>query len=56
MPGSGLQTLGTCIFTYAGSVQVGVMADAGVVPDPEVLLAAFEDEVAALVRLADPAG
>jgi hypothetical protein len=29
------------------------MADAGVVHDPEELLAAFEDEVAALVRLAE---
>ncbi|GAB3433573.1 wax ester/triacylglycerol synthase family O-acyltransferase [Phycicoccus ginsengisoli] len=53
VPGSGRQTLGTCIFTYAGSVQVGLMADAALVPDPEALLAAFEDEAAALVRLAD---
>jgi hypothetical protein len=52
VPGSGHHTLGTCIFTYAGSVQVGLMADAAVVPDPETLLAAFEDEAAALVRLA----
>ena len=52
VPGSGRQTLGTCIFTYAGTVQVGVMADAAVVQHPEALLEAFEDEVAALVRLA----
>jgi WS/DGAT/MGAT family acyltransferase len=52
VPGSGRHTLGTCIFTYAGNVQVGLMADAAVVPDPEVLLAAFEDEATALVRLA----
>ncbi|KRE58629.1 wax ester/triacylglycerol synthase family O-acyltransferase [Phycicoccus sp. Soil748] len=52
VPGSGRQTLGTCIFTYAGNVQVGIMADAAVVHDPEALLAAFEDEAAALVRLA----
>ena len=52
VPGSGHHTLGTCIFTYAGTVRVGLMADAGVVHDPEELLAAFEDEVAALVRLA----
>jgi WS/DGAT/MGAT family acyltransferase len=53
VPGSGRHVLGTCIFTYAGSVRVGLMADAAVVHDPEALLAAFEDEVAALVRLAD---
>jgi diacylglycerol O-acyltransferase len=53
VPGSGRHVLGTCIFTYAGSVRVGLMADAAVVHDPETLLAAFEDEVAALVRLAD---
>ena len=53
VPGSGHHTLGTCIFTYAGTVRVGLMADAGVVHDPEALLAAFEDEVAALVRLAE---
>jgi WS/DGAT/MGAT family acyltransferase len=52
VPGSGRHTLGTCIFTYAGTVQVGLMADAGMVRDPEGLLAAFEDEASALVRLA----
>ena len=52
VPGSGHHTLGTCIFPYAGTGRVGLMADAGVVHDPEELLAAFEDEVAALVRLA----
>jgi hypothetical protein len=52
VPGSGRHTLGTCIFTYAGTVRVGLMADTAVVKDPGSLLAAFEDEVAALVRLA----
>ena len=51
VPGSGSQTVGVCIFTYAGSVRVGFMVDAGVVPEPQTLLAAFEDEVEALVRL-----
>jgi WS/DGAT/MGAT family acyltransferase len=51
VPGSGTQTVGVCIFTYAGTVRVGFMVDAGVVPDPEALLVAFEDEVDALVRL-----
>ncbi len=51
VPGSGTQTVGVCIFTYAGTVRVGFMVDAGVVPDPQALLVAFEDEVDALVRL-----
>ena len=52
VPGSGRHTLGTCIFTYAGRVQVGLMADAAVVPNPRALVAAFEDEAAALVAMA----
>ncbi len=51
VPGSGTQTVGVCIFTYAGTVRVGFMVDVGVVPDPQALLVAFEDEVDALVRL-----
>jgi diacylglycerol O-acyltransferase / wax synthase len=51
VPGSGTHTVGVCIFTYAGSVRVGFMVDAGVVPEPQSLLVAFEDEVEALVRL-----
>jgi WS/DGAT/MGAT family acyltransferase len=51
VPGSGTHTVGVCIFTYAGTVRVGFMVDVGVVPDPASLLAAFEDELEALVRL-----
>lgn len=51
VPGSGRQTLGICIFTYAGTVQVGFLSDTSVVPDPERLLAAFEDELDLLVHL-----
>lgn len=51
VPGSGRQTLGICIFTYAGTVQVGFMSDQSVIPDPERLLAAFEDELTRLVEL-----
>ncbi|MDV3221364.1 WS/DGAT domain-containing protein [Intrasporangium sp.] len=54
VPGSGRQTLGVCIFTYAGTVRVGFMCDAEVVPDPERLLAAFEDELDHIVHLARP--
>ena len=56
VPGSGTQTVGVCIFTYAGTVRIGFMVDAGVVPDPASLLVAFEDEVEALVRLGSSDG
>ena len=52
VPGSGRHTLGFCIVTYADAVRIGIMADESVVPDPESLLAALEDEVALLVRSA----
>ncbi len=48
VPGSGDQTLGTCIFTYAGTVRVGFKTDTTVIPDPERILVAFHDEIDAL--------
>ena len=45
VPGSGDQTLGTCIFTYAGTVRVGFKTDTSVIPDPERILDAFHDEM-----------
>jgi hypothetical protein len=54
VPGSGRQTLGVCIFTYAGTVRVGFMTDATIVPDPERLLAAFEDELDHIVHIGRP--
>lgn len=48
VPGSGDQTLGTCIFTYAGTVRVGFKTDSRVIPDPERILDAFHDEIEAL--------
>ena len=53
VPGSGTHTLGVCIFTYAGTVRVGVLTDAGLVPDPERLVAAFETEIDLLESLAE---
>lgn len=50
VPGTGHQTLGTCIFSYAGDVFVGFKVDAAVVPDPARIAEAFADEVDALVR------
>jgi diacylglycerol O-acyltransferase / wax synthase len=40
--------LGISILSYAGSVQVGILADAGLVPDPELLAGAFDAEFAQL--------
>ena len=54
VPGSGRHTVGVCIFTYAGAVRVGFKTDAGVVPDPERLLAAFEDELDHIVHIGRP--
>ncbi|MEN8705841.1 MAG: wax ester/triacylglycerol synthase family O-acyltransferase [Nocardioides marinisabuli] len=50
VPGSGDQTLGTCIFTYAGTVRVGFKADTRVIPDPEKILEAFHTELDDLAR------
>jgi hypothetical protein len=52
VPGSGRQTVGVCIFSYEGAVRVGFKVDAGVVPDPEKLVQAFDDEMDLLLRLA----
>ena len=54
VPGSGTHTVGVSIFTYAGTVRVGVVTDAALVPDPERLVAAFETELQQLVSLAVP--
>ena len=51
VPGSGRHTLGFCIVTYNGAVRLGIMADQSVVPDPEELLVALEEEIALLVRV-----
>jgi hypothetical protein len=42
--------LGVSIFSYAGAMVVGIMANAKLVPDPEAIVAAFEAEFAALQR------
>lgn len=45
VPGSGDQTVGTCIFSYAGTVRVGFKTDADAVPDPGRLLDGFLAEL-----------
>ncbi|MDN5765138.1 MAG: wax ester/triacylglycerol synthase family O-acyltransferase [Humibacillus sp.] len=51
VPGSGHQTLGVCIFSYDGVVQVGFKADAAVITDPEILVHALDEEMDTLIRL-----
>ncbi len=41
--------LGVSIFSYAGEVQVGVVADVRVAPHPEALVAALDEEMRGLV-------
>jgi WS/DGAT/MGAT family acyltransferase len=44
--------IGISILSYAGRVQVGVLADEALVPDPAALIQAFEDEFETLKVLA----
>lgn len=53
-PESGRQTLGTCIFSYAGRLHVGFKVDTATIADPEALVTAFDAELDALRRLAPP--
>ncbi|NTU80572.1 MAG: wax ester/triacylglycerol synthase family O-acyltransferase [Chloroflexales bacterium] len=43
--------LGISILSYVGSVHVGVLADAALVPDPELIAEAFDVEIAELVAM-----
>jgi diacylglycerol O-acyltransferase len=48
VPRGGDMTFGVAIFSYNGAVTVGFSTDAAVIPDPETLVTAFEDEVATM--------
>ena len=52
VPGSGRHTLGVCIFSLAGVVRVGFKVDAGMVPDVEKLVQAFDEDLDQLLRVA----
>ena len=52
VPQSGRMGLGVSIFSYDGQVVVGVASDKGLVPDPESIATAFEEEFEALVEWA----
>lgn len=44
VPQSGRLGLGISIISYAGHVRLGLASDAGLVPDPEVVVAGFHEE------------
>lgn len=52
VPGSGGQTLGVCIYSYANTVRIGFKVDAQTVPKPEQLIECFDAELDALLYLA----
>ncbi|WP_052112476.1 wax ester/triacylglycerol synthase family O-acyltransferase [Knoellia aerolata] len=51
VPGSGGQTLGVCVLSYADTVRIGFKVDAASVPVPDQLIAFFEAELDALRAL-----
>lgn len=48
VPQSGRTGLGISIFSYAGTVTIGILVDAGLVPDADALVADLHAELAAL--------
>ena len=48
VPCAGHLGLGVSLLSYAGRVWVGVHSDVGLVPDPEHIVSAFEEELVAL--------
>ena len=50
-PMSGSVSMSVSIFSYNGRVTVGVMADAGLVPDPQTMVDSFQGELDALARI-----
>ena len=48
VPTPGNLSLGVSIISYAGEVMVGISTDAGLAPEPERIIAAFNDEFAFL--------
>jgi WS/DGAT/MGAT family acyltransferase len=55
VPQSGYLGLGVSILSYAGNVRLGVCTDAGLVPDPEQIIADFQAEFDVLHEMMDKA-
>ncbi|HEV8239723.1 MAG TPA: wax ester/triacylglycerol synthase family O-acyltransferase [Thermoanaerobaculia bacterium] len=51
VPQSGRLGIGISVMTYNGQVRLGVATDANIVPDPEAIVAAFEEELHFLEEL-----
>jgi len=56
VPLAGGVGVGVSIISYAGQVRLGVLTDAGLVPDPEAIIAGFHAEFGALLSVAGEAG
>jgi diacylglycerol O-acyltransferase / wax synthase len=54
VPQSGGLGLGLSLVTYAGSVSLGVITDAGLVPDPGSIVQGFQEELEELVKALPP--
>jgi WS/DGAT/MGAT family acyltransferase len=54
VPRAGDIGLGLSIFSYAGDVYVGIATDAGLMPDPQAIIAEFHAEMADMLRLVPP--
>ncbi|MDE0142919.1 MAG: wax ester/triacylglycerol synthase family O-acyltransferase [Caldilineaceae bacterium] len=52
VPQSGSIGVGISIFSYGGQVNVGLITDRGLAPDPDTIIAAFEAEFDGLLSLA----
>lgn len=55
VPQSGRVGIGISICSYAGHVRLGVITDAGLIPDPQRIVEAFHDDFAELQRRAGAA-
>jgi hypothetical protein len=51
-PASGSVPMSVSVFSYAGRISVGFLADAGLVPDPQRLADAFREELLRATGLA----
>ncbi len=54
VPTPGNLSLGTSIISYDGKVVVGVATDAGIAPDPEAIVAGFQDEFQSMLNSLQP--
>ena len=52
VPQSGSIGVGISIFSYAGQVNIGLITDRGLAPDPDTIIAAFQEEFDRLLSLA----